>query len=134
MSACRSLDIALVGGHTEVTRGLDRPILAGFVLGKATPDTLVTSSGAQEGDDIILTKGIAIEVTTALALEHGPLLAAKGVHPDLVRRAAGTRTRCADSCARWVSRTCACPSWTSRRGRGSTTGSPGRTGSRASRP
>ncbi len=87
-SACRSLGIALVGGHTEVTQGLGRPILAGFMLGEATPDTLVTSSGAREGDDIIVTKGIAIEGTAALALEHGPILAAKGVSRDRVRRAA----------------------------------------------
>lgn len=85
--ACRSLQISLVGGHTEVTQGLRRPLLAGFMLGEATAATLVTSSGGREGDDIILTKGIAIEGTAALALEHGPMLAARGVHPDLVRRA-----------------------------------------------
>ena len=87
-SACRSLGIALVGGHMEVTQGLSRPIVVGSMLGEATPDTLVPSSGARKGDDVILTEGIAIEGTAALALEHGPLLAARGADPALVRRAA----------------------------------------------
>src|SRR3990172_4221442 len=46
-SACRSLGIALVGGHTEVTQGLARPIVAGFMLGEATRETLATTSAAQ---------------------------------------------------------------------------------------
>lgn len=87
-SACRSLGIGLVGGHTEVTQGLSRPIVVGSMLGEATHEALVTSAGARKGDDVILTKGIAIEGTAALALEHGPLLTARGVDAALVRRAA----------------------------------------------
>src|SRR5262245_51975607 len=30
-AACRSLDVTLVGGHTEVTPGLDRPIVVGKI-------------------------------------------------------------------------------------------------------
>lgn len=86
-SACRSLGISLVGGHTEVTQGLKRPIVAGFMLGEALPEALSASGGAREGDDIILTKGIAIEGTAALALEHAALLEAKGVEPEVIKRA-----------------------------------------------
>ncbi len=87
-AACTSLGINLVGGHTEVTQGLDRPILVGCMLGEATPETLLPTSGAELGDDIILTKGIAIEGTATLALEHGPFLSTLGVDPDLIGRAA----------------------------------------------
>src|SRR5438445_13134344 len=32
--ASRSLGITVAGGHTEVTRGLDRPLIAGFMVGE----------------------------------------------------------------------------------------------------
>ena len=35
MRACRELGIVLCGGHTEITYGLDRPIVVGVMLGDA---------------------------------------------------------------------------------------------------
>lgn len=67
--ACRELDITLIGGHTEITIGLDRPILIGSMLGETTHDALIDPSNAQEGDVILLCKGIAIEGTSLLARE-----------------------------------------------------------------
>ena len=69
--AAKELEIAIVGGHTEVTPGLKRPIVAGFMIGEAEKDKFVTSSGALPGDKIILTKGVAIEGTAILATERG---------------------------------------------------------------
>jgi hydrogenase maturation factor len=69
-SACSALGISLVGGHTEITYGLDRPIVVGAMLGEVTRDKLVTPSGAQPGDAILLTKGIAIEGTAIIARER----------------------------------------------------------------
>ena len=81
---CDQLDIALVGGHTEITHGLDRPILAGFMLGEVSPDTLVRPDGARPGDALILTKGIAVEGTAIIAREKGDQL--EGVDRRLVER------------------------------------------------
>ncbi len=67
--ACRQLGVTLCGGHTEITYGLDRPIIVGQMLGETTPDRLVTSGGAQPGDVLILTKGIAVEGTSLIARE-----------------------------------------------------------------
>jgi len=67
--ACETLGISLAGGHTEITYGLDRPIVVGQMLGEVAPEQLVTTSGAQPGDDLILTKGIAIEATAIIAVE-----------------------------------------------------------------
>ena len=69
LEACREFNITLCGGHTEVTYGLDRPIVIGQMLGEADKDKLVTSSGACVGDDILLSKGIAIEATSIIARE-----------------------------------------------------------------
>jgi len=69
--ACKSLGIAFCGGHTEITFGIDRPIVIGQMLGDVKRDRLITAAGARAGDDIILTKGIAIETTSIIAREKG---------------------------------------------------------------
>jgi hydrogenase maturation factor len=67
--ACREIGIAVIGGHTEITAGLDRPILVGTLIGEVDRDRLVTPQGAQVGDRVLLTKGIPIEATAILARE-----------------------------------------------------------------
>jgi hydrogenase maturation factor len=66
-NACQQYQIALCGGHTEVTYGIDRPIVIGQMLGEVAKDKLITTAGAQVGDAIILTKGIAVEATSIIA-------------------------------------------------------------------
>lgn len=68
-SACQSTGITLIGGHTEITHSLDRPILVGTMIGEVDKDALVTPLGAAPGDRILLTKGIPIEATAILARE-----------------------------------------------------------------
>jgi hydrogenase maturation factor len=70
IDACGSLGISLIGGHTEITPGLTRPIVVGQMLGEVDKDRLVRANGAQVGDAIILTKGVAIEGTCVIAREH----------------------------------------------------------------
>ncbi|HDQ72003.1 MAG TPA: hydrogenase expression protein [Chloroflexi bacterium] len=67
--ACEGLDVALVGGHTEVTYGIDRPIVVGFMLGEVAPERLVRPDGARPGDVVMVTKGVAVEGTAILARE-----------------------------------------------------------------
>ncbi|KPL18693.1 MAG: hypothetical protein AMJ92_06775 [candidate division Zixibacteria bacterium SM23_81] len=67
--ACQQLGVSWIGGHTEITSGLDRAIVVGTMLGEVAKDRLVTSAGAQVGDVIILTKGIAVEATALIARE-----------------------------------------------------------------
>src|SRR5438309_784755 len=63
-AACDELDVALVGGHTEITHGLDRPIVVGAMLGEVAKDRLVTTGGARVGDAVVLTKGVPLEGRT----------------------------------------------------------------------
>jgi hydrogenase expression/formation protein HypE len=90
--AANSLGIAVVGGHSEITLGIDRPIVAGFMLGVADDGAFVTSSGAQPGDAIILTKSIALEGTAILAAEGRKKLA-KLLGEDLLQDAVLLRDR-----------------------------------------
>jgi len=83
--ACRELGVVLCGGHTEVTYGLERPLAVGLMLGEVDKEDLVCTAGSQAGDDIILTKGIAIEGTAVLARELGEQVAPQ-LGADLVAR------------------------------------------------
>ena len=74
--ACDQVGAELVGGHTEVTAGLERPILAGTMLGEVAPDRLITPRGARPGDHLLLTKGIPIEGGSILAREFADRLTA----------------------------------------------------------
>ncbi len=87
LEACTSLGIALVGGHSEVTYGIDRPIVSGAMLGEVERDRLVTTGGAREGDSIVITKGIALEGAAVLAGERAEQLAAAGVSPAAINAA-----------------------------------------------
>lgn len=86
--ACEALGVTLVGGHTEVTHGLTRPIVAGQMLGEATRDGVVWPGGARPGDAVILTQGIAIEGTAVLGHEAAEALQAAGVSAGEVAAAA----------------------------------------------
>ena len=86
--ACREHDVTLVGGHTEVTYDLSRPIVAGAMLGEVAKDRVVLTSGARAGDSIVLTKGIAVEGTAILAREADQALREAGVGDPVLQRAA----------------------------------------------
>ncbi|MHA1274587.1 MAG: AIR synthase-related protein [Promethearchaeota archaeon] len=83
---CKKLDIAVVGGHTEVTVGLDRPIVIGSLIGEVEKEKLVLTSGAKEGDAIILTKGIFIEGTSIIGREKEKFLKNKGYTAKFIEK------------------------------------------------
>lgn len=87
LAACAERSIELIGGHTEVTAGLDRPIFVGQMLGTADPATLLRPGRAKPGDRLLLTRPIAIEGTSLLANELREALTRKIGH-ELVARAA----------------------------------------------
>jgi hydrogenase expression/formation protein HypE len=85
--ACLQRGISLVGGHTEITFGLDRPILVGVLIGEVDGDKLLRPGGARAGDQLLLTRAIALEGTALVARELGGRL--RGVvDPTLLDRAA----------------------------------------------
>ncbi len=85
--ACAQVGAQLVGGHTEITYGLDRPIVVGTMLGEVDPGALVRTDGARPGDVLVLTKGIAVEGTAIIAREMGAELAGR-VPGELLARCA----------------------------------------------
>ena len=85
--ACRSLGISVIGGHTEITHGLTRPIIAGTMIGEVARDKLITPQGTSPGDSILLTKGVPIEGTAILAREF-PQQLTETLTPEEIQTAA----------------------------------------------
>jgi hydrogenase expression/formation protein HypE len=73
-SACRSLGVAVTGGHTEVTDAVTRPIIAGDMHGLLVASRVITAGGARVGNCVLLTKAAVSVVADALiAARHGRL-------------------------------------------------------------
>ena len=87
LAACDSLGVSLVGGHSEVTVGLSRPFVIGCMLGEVEKGNMVHTGGAQDGDSIVVTKGIAIEGTALLAREAAAAAASSGVEAGTISKA-----------------------------------------------
>ncbi|HKZ04553.1 MAG TPA: AIR synthase family protein [Methylomirabilota bacterium] len=90
---CDGLGVSLVGGHTEVTAGLARPIVIGTMLGEVGKDRLVTTGGARPGDTLLLTKGVPLEGAAIIARERGAEAARRGVPEAVLQRARGLLRR-----------------------------------------
>jgi len=85
--ACRQFGISFIGGHTEITPGIERVIFSGHMIGEVKKDRLVVTGGAQAGDLLLLIKEICIEGTSIIAREKEAELIAKGISPSLINRA-----------------------------------------------
>ena len=67
--ACSSMNITLVGGHTEITHGITRPIAVGFMIGTLREGKFIRPSGARPGNAVLLSKRIPIEAVSIIARE-----------------------------------------------------------------
>ncbi|SJZ75414.1 AIR synthase family protein [Selenihalanaerobacter shriftii] len=82
--AAQELGIDILGGHTEVTDIVNQPLVSCTAIGKTSKDKYVTSSGAQVGDDIVVTKWTGLEGTAILAADYYQDLINLGVDPELL--------------------------------------------------
>ena len=87
IDSCEDANITLIGGHTEITYGLERPLAVGAILGEVNKNAVIYTSGAKEGDEIVLTKGIAIEGTAILAREKEMELLSMGISKKYISNA-----------------------------------------------
>lgn len=82
----KAQQIEVLGGHTEITTAVTRMVINSTVIGKARRDSYVTSSGAQPGDSIIVSKAVGLEGTAILAHDRAARLS-ELVSPEVVARA-----------------------------------------------
>ncbi len=57
--ACARANVQVMGGHTEVTRAVNQPVISVTGVGKAGEDRLISTAGARAGQDIWLQNGLA---------------------------------------------------------------------------
>ena len=67
--ACHVLNIQIMGGHTEVTKAVNQPVMTVTGVGKIDQGSLLSTRGAKPGQDIILSKWIGLEGTSIIAKE-----------------------------------------------------------------
>ena len=79
--AAADLDATIVGGHTEYVDALERPLVSLTAMGIGE---FVSTSGAEPGDRVLLTKAAAIEGTAILAADFGDEL---GIASEVLERA-----------------------------------------------
>jgi len=77
--AAKELGMMVVGGHTESTTGLDRPIAGTTAIGIADKGRIITTSGAKTDDYVVMTKTAAIEGTAIICTDFADLLEVRGV-------------------------------------------------------
>ena len=77
--ACNEIGVSIIGGHTGYSSGLSRPLVAVTALGVATNRNPVRTSGAQVGDHVLVTKGIALEGTAILAQDFAEVAMRSGL-------------------------------------------------------
>lgn len=62
--------VDVLGGHTEITDAVTRPVISASVVARVPKNALVTSSGMKPGDAIVMTKWAGLEGTAILASDH----------------------------------------------------------------
>lgn len=67
MRAAEELHIEILGGHTEVTDAVCKPLVSAAVIGKTRNRKMICTGGAKAGEDIVMTKWAGTEGTAILA-------------------------------------------------------------------
>jgi hydrogenase expression/formation protein HypE len=67
--AARQAEVDVLGGHTEVTDAVTRPVLSATVIAKCPAGGMINSAGMQAGDDLVMSKWAALEGTAILAAD-----------------------------------------------------------------
>ena len=69
-SVCKELNIEIMGGHTEVSKAVNQPLITVTGVGKIKKEQLVATKGLEVGDELVMTKWAGLEVTAILANDH----------------------------------------------------------------
>ncbi|TZE81763.1 AIR synthase family protein [Calorimonas adulescens] len=84
--ASEELNVAIVGGHTEITPAVTRTVLSTTAIGKAKKSRVMNMLTVKSGDYIIMTKTAGLEGTAIIATEREDELK-KHLDSELVERA-----------------------------------------------
>lgn len=68
-NAAESLDVEIVGGHTEITDAVNKIVVTTTAIGRQIKEEMIFTKGAKVGDSILMTKSAGIEGTAILAYD-----------------------------------------------------------------
>ena len=67
MRAAEECGAEILGGHTEVTDVVVKPVISAAVIGKTRKKKIISTGGAEVGQDVVMTKWAGLEGTAILA-------------------------------------------------------------------
>ena len=67
--AARSVNVDIIGGHTEITTAVNRVVSSATVIARPAGSRLIPSDGMRPGDDIVITKTAGLEGAAILAMD-----------------------------------------------------------------
>ncbi len=82
----REFGLSLCGGHTEITDVVNKPVIVGQLVGTVSRDRPIDKRQMAEGDQILLTKAVAVEGTSIIAREFPGALKALGISEPEIER------------------------------------------------
>ncbi|NMA33221.1 MAG: AIR synthase, partial [Clostridiaceae bacterium] len=59
--AARSVNVDILGGHTEITGAVNRFVITCTAVGKCLKDRIISAAGAKPGDSLVITKHAGLE-------------------------------------------------------------------------
>lgn len=74
LKAAQELGIEILGGHTEVTDAVCKPIVSAAIIGKSQNRKVIMTGGAKVGQDVVMTKWAGLEGTAIIAKEYEAVL------------------------------------------------------------
>lgn len=79
-SAAQSINVDILGGHTEITNAVNRFVISCTAVGRCLKDKLISTDGARDGDSLVITKHAGLEGASIIAREkESELINALGI-------------------------------------------------------
>lgn len=66
-AVCETLNVDIIGGHTEVSTVVNQPLVTVTGVGKMLKEDIIKTSGLKVGQEIVMTKWIGLEGTSIIA-------------------------------------------------------------------
>lgn len=85
---CQALEIAVCGGHTEITDAVSRLVVSASLVGVVSKDKLARKTNMTRGDAVLMTKRVAVEGTAIILSEHADRLREVGIAETSIRKSA----------------------------------------------
>lgn len=85
-SVCEELNMEVMGGHTEISKAVNQPILSVTGVGKIRKDEMIKTAGLKPGQELVMTKWAGLEGTAIIARDKEDELKER-FHEDFIERA-----------------------------------------------